>query len=198
MGRAMLVGLPITTTAFMSFWPSLLQLYFGTTGLWSLGQTYALQSPAFRRAVKVAPLPVRTAPTTAVPEEPKLRMYTPPVHYRPPQPAAPDNDPVTAEPAGYINRLVAKTKRDLRQSVKEANDKLAKLQGDASDATNADGSPAAPPRLSRQEREKAEAHEERRRQEDELDREMLNRQRRAAYLASKKGASKGGPGGEGE
>ncbi|KAI5302535.1 hypothetical protein KEM56_000603 [Ascosphaera pollenicola] len=58
-------GLPIGTALFMAWWPGILQLYFTTSGAWSLAQAYALQNGRLRSMMGIAPLPNRDAASTA-------------------------------------------------------------------------------------------------------------------------------------
>lgn len=56
MGKMLLYGIPGVTMCMTAFWPSLLQLYFATTAVFSIGQVYLLQNPRFRSMVNIAPL----------------------------------------------------------------------------------------------------------------------------------------------
>ncbi|CAG8316167.1 unnamed protein product [Penicillium nalgiovense] len=48
-GKYIVYGFPVMSFAFMSFMPSALQLYFVASGLFGLGQTYLINSEAFRK-----------------------------------------------------------------------------------------------------------------------------------------------------
>lgn len=56
MTSAMRVVLPASTTLFMAFWPGILQLYFATSGAWSLAQSYVLQSNKMRSMLGLTPV----------------------------------------------------------------------------------------------------------------------------------------------
>lgn len=47
-GKYIIYGFPVMSFAFMAFMPSALQFYFVATGLFGLGQTYLINSNAFR------------------------------------------------------------------------------------------------------------------------------------------------------
>ncbi|CAG8899812.1 unnamed protein product [Penicillium egyptiacum] len=48
-GKYIVYGFPVMSFAFMAFMPSALQLYFVASGLFGLGQTYLINSDAFRK-----------------------------------------------------------------------------------------------------------------------------------------------------
>lgn len=48
-GKYIIYGFPVMSFAFMAFMPSALQLYFVASGLFGLGQTYLINSEAFRK-----------------------------------------------------------------------------------------------------------------------------------------------------
>lgn len=48
-GKYIIYGFPVMSFAFMAFMPSALQFYFVASGLFGLGQTYLINSDAFRK-----------------------------------------------------------------------------------------------------------------------------------------------------
>ncbi|PWY79609.1 hypothetical protein BO70DRAFT_316248 [Aspergillus heteromorphus CBS 117.55] len=176
-GSAVLYGLPAISFAFMAFFPSALQLYFVSTGLFGLLQAYLVHSPAFRSWAKIAqnqPIEVDASKQAEA-----IRMLT---------------DQMEAERArlqeqqttqsrlqlSLIDRFLNNAKTAKTNLVKETTEKINEIRG-AGPAKNADGSFAEPPRLSEKDRKLADDYEKRRREEEEWKREERNHSRRRAH-----------------
>jgi YidC/Oxa1 family membrane protein insertase len=179
-GKVVLYGLPGITTVATCFWPSLLQLYFFTVGAFSLVQSYVIGSPRFRRWAGIAPLPPPSKTDDNGAPSTRLRLVSDVINAtardaqgHPPPPAAPPR-------ASVIDRALDTLKKQYEFSVKAAKEKVDGLSG--SSQTNPNGTAKVPPRLSKKELEDAATYDLRRREEQELDREMRNSRRREQFM----------------
>ncbi|PYH96158.1 inner membrane protein translocase [Aspergillus ellipticus CBS 707.79] len=179
-GNAVLFGLPLMSFGFMAFFPSALQLYFVATGMFGLGQSYLVHSPAFRSFFNITQVQAPPSDEHSVSAQSKaLRMLT---------------DEITAEKArlekessaqaklqvSLLDRLLNNAKQSKDKMVQETKDKLDEIRG-STPAKNADGTLAEPPRLSEKDRKLADDYEKRRREEEEWKREERNHARRQAH-----------------
>ncbi|PLB51881.1 hypothetical protein P170DRAFT_433780 [Aspergillus steynii IBT 23096] len=177
-GKAVLFGLPAISLGFLSFFPSALQLYFATTGLFGLGQAYLLSSSAFRRAAGIAQAQPAMTPEQAASQQRKtIRMLADQLEAS----AKAANQAPPAVEASAIDRLIGSPKSYWKNFRKDIDEKLNSISGSAP-PTNADGSPAEPPRLSEKDRQLAADYEKRRQEEETWKRDERNHSRRAAHL----------------
>jgi YidC/Oxa1 family membrane protein insertase len=192
MGKMMLYGLPASTFLFMAWWPSALQLYFATTGLFALGQSYLLNSPGFRRWAGVAPLP--TGPQLIPGGGPsgqgsegdrRIRLLEDYIKAEAKKAGREQfkASPTAAlkNPVSFIDKVVDSVKANMSKVQKEMSEKVNEVAGQAP-TINADGTPAPPPRLSKSDLQRAESYQKRREEEEEYKREERNHARREAYL----------------
>lgn len=198
-GKAMLYGLPALSFCFVAFFPSALQLYFASTGLFALCQSNLLRNDSFRKWANMA-LPDRSLPS----ENPLagldrstqsrgLRMLqeavqaeTAKLHEQSKQsgssaPKTQSESDSVQEQISFIDRMINSFKENKDSIQREASDKMKELKGDAPE-TNADGSPAEKPRLSEKDLKLAADYERRRKEEDEWKREERNHARREAHM----------------
>ncbi|EAU31221.1 predicted protein [Aspergillus terreus NIH2624] len=187
LGKMFLYGMPAMTFAFMSFFPSALQLYFVATGAFALGQSYLLASPGFRKFANIA-IPQKAggsapgAGMSAEDQQKALRMIAEAMEQQK-NPAAAGAAAKTPDPntVSFIDRFLDSLKQSTDKTRKEVTEKMDELRGKGPQK-NADGSPAAPPRLSENDRKLADAYEKRRREEEDWKREERNHARRQAHM----------------
>ncbi|KAL1970832.1 hypothetical protein VTN77DRAFT_2666 [Rasamsonia byssochlamydoides] len=179
LGRMMLYGLPALSFCFMAFFPSSLQLYFVTTGLFSLGQTSLLNSPGFRRWAGIAPL-ARDRQATAEGAEGSRRLRLIEDYVQAEATQATKEHAATKNQVSFIDRIVDSVKENLSGAKRELTDKVNRYSRQA--PMGANGSPALPPRLSQRDLKTAEEYQKRRQAEEEYKREERNHARREAYL----------------
>lgn len=201
-GKAMLYGLPAMSFCFVAFFPSALQLYFASTGLFALAQSNLLRNDSFRKWANIA-LPDRSLPS----ENPfagldrstqsrGLRMLqeavqaeTAKLHEQSKQrnssssslAQAQSGSDAVQQQISFIDRMINSFKENKDNFQREASDKMKELKGDAPE-TNADGSAAEKPRLSEKDLKLAADYERRRKEEDEWKREERNHARREAHM----------------
>ena len=198
-GKAMLYGLPALSFCFVAFFPSALQLYFASTGLFALAQSNLLRNDSFRKWANIA-LPDRSLPS----ENPfagldrstqsrGLRMLQEAVQAetaklqeqsKQAKQSASDSDSNSdsiKQQISFVDRMINSFKQQKDSIQREASDKMKELKGDAPE-TNADGSPAEKPRLSEKDLKLAADYERRRKEEDEWKREERNHARRDAHM----------------
>ncbi|KAE8144593.1 60Kd inner membrane protein-domain-containing protein [Aspergillus avenaceus] len=178
MGQIMLYVMPSITFAFTAFFPSALQLYFASTGLFALGQAYLLSSHKFRRFANIAiPNPVDEVSMTPAEKQRALRMLTEAVRA----------DTIASRPESssqkisFIDRTINSIKQKASSTGNEMKEKLAEATGQGP-KKNADGTLAEAPRLSEKDRKLADDYEQRRREEETWRREGRNHARRMAHM----------------
>ncbi|KAL4927766.1 membrane insertase OXA1 [Aspergillus undulatus] len=188
--KALMYGLPFFQFIFFGFMPAALQLYFLTTTIFALGQTYALSSNAFRKMVGIETI-IRfnqtPASTSGGPDASRaLRMITEAMERENAKikeatknvPGAGTGD---GQQISFIDRAINNIKDTGKSISKEAQEKMQEMSGKGP-AKNADGTLAEPPRLSEKDRKLAESYEKRRKEEEEWKREERNHARRGAYM----------------
>ncbi|KLJ10600.1 hypothetical protein EMPG_14020 [Blastomyces silverae] len=175
----MLYGLPILSTVCTSFLPGILQMFFATTSVLAIGQSYAFRHPSFRAMTGMAPFPSATVINTTV-SEPKARILEA-------QTSNPEQDPgqiETVPKVSFIDRFIT----SFQQSISSTRKKMESYTGqDEKVETYADGTPKT--RLTKKQLEDAIAYENRRREELAIERETRNKERQMEYrrkLAEKK------------
>ncbi|KAF7596609.1 Mitochondrial inner membrane protein oxa1 [Aspergillus hancockii] len=179
-GNFFMYGMPAMTFAFMSFFPSALQLYFVSTGAFALGQAYLLSSPTFRHLANVA-LPKTMNPDAQMtPSEQSraLRMLNSTLA------AEAKEEPTRYEPGreiSFIDRTIDKVKKNYGDMKVDMKGKIESATGNEP-KRNADGSLAEPSRLSENDRKLAADYEKRRKEEEDWKREERNHARREAHL----------------
>lgn len=176
--KGLLYGLPAISFAFMSFFPSALQLYFLATGALSLAQTHILHSPSFRRFANIA-FPVKKAPAPEAPNQ-SLRMITDALAAERAR-MAKMQKATEVQRTSFIDRAIENIKKGGQDFARDVSEKVKAASGQGPE-TNADGTPAAPPRLSKEDHKLAADYEKRRREEEAWEREQRNHARRQAHL----------------
>lgn len=187
-GKAMLYGLPMFSLCFMSFFPSALQLYFASTGLFAFCQSNLLRSDGFRKWANIA-LPDRSLPVTnpfadldRSMETNGIRMLQKAVEAEKAKlQDQQKNGSSSSQEISFIDRMLNSFKENRDNIQREATDKIKELRGQAVE-TNPDGSPAEQPRLGEKDLKLAADYERRRKEEDEWKREEKNRARREAHM----------------
>ncbi|KAL4894562.1 60Kd inner membrane protein-domain-containing protein [Aspergillus ambiguus] len=186
LGKMFLYGMPAMTFAFMSFFPSALQLYFLATGLFALGQSYMLASPGFRKFANIAIPQKAGAPApgggvSSEDQQKQLRMIVEAMEQQQKNPSAAQGKTPDANTVSFIDRFLDSVKQSTDKTRKEVSEKMDELRGNGPQK-NADGTLAAPPRLSESDRKLADAYEKRRREEEDWKREERNHARRQAHM----------------
>lgn len=193
-GKVFLYGLPSISFLFMAFFPSSLQLYFVTTGLFALGQSYLLNNDNFRKfaglAIRNRDLPPagspQAGPSTSSLNK-RLRMIYDAAEAEQRKAAAAAAAAADAAEAqskqniSLIDRTLNNAKDSLENFKREATEKVQELAGQGP-ATNPDGTPAPPPRLSQKDLKMAAEYDKRRKEEEDWKREERNHARREAHL----------------
>ncbi|KAI1943651.1 hypothetical protein LOZ66_000235 [Ophidiomyces ophidiicola] len=190
LGKLLIYAFPAGTTIAMCFWPSILQLYFASTGTIALLQTYLITSPSFRKFIGLSPLPpkpatkdeaqsdnsnssrIRIIPTTARVVTPQQEQNAGKQIYRP-------------QDASIIDRTIDHVRSGIRDIRKQMQEKMDEVTGEKIEK-NADGTPKAPSRLSKQELENARIYEQTRRAQVEGEREVRNQETRKEYKHNSK------------
>ncbi|KAL1999715.1 hypothetical protein VTN02DRAFT_4128 [Thermoascus thermophilus] len=192
-GKVFLYGLPSMSFLFMAFFPSSLQLYFVTTGLFALGQSYLLNNDNFRKfaglAIRDRDLPPSGSPQagpSASPLNPRLRMIYDTIEAEQRKAAAAAAAAAEAEAQSkqnisLIDRTLNNAKDSFENLKREATEKVQKLAGQGP-VINPDGTPAPPPRLSQKDLKIAAEYDKRRKEEEDWKREERNHARREAHL----------------
>lgn len=177
-GKFVIYVFPSLSFLFVCFWPSSLQLYFATTGLFALGQTYLLNSPRFRKFANLAETSKPGAGAAANNQANNgVRLLYDTIQKEAPKTAefSPDGN------ISVVDRAVNSIKSGVKDLKRETMDTLNTAMGSQAN-TNPDGSPAPPPRLSKQDLKSAEDYERRKKDEENSKREERNHARRQDYL----------------
>lgn len=186
-GKAFMFGLPAISFAFMSFFPSALQLYFVSTGLFALGQSYLMHSESFRKFAGIAILNKNTpsnplAGPDGSQQSRGLRMLQEAIEAERAKLIEQHKDKPSEMPdISFIDRMLNSLKENKNNIQREATEKINEIRGTAP-TKNADGSVAEPPRLSEKDRKLADDYERRRKEEEEWKREERNHAKREAYM----------------
>ena len=183
--KTMLYGLPLFSVLFIVSLPAALQLYFLTTGVIGLGQTYLFRSSSFRKMVGMTVLEPRKPSSPDQPNEgTQIRMLNEYIQReKAKMHELPARSPAEVErqKVSIIDQALNSIKKTGRDISKEAQKKMDEMRGKGP-ATNPDGTPAAPPRLSDKDLRLAADYEKRRREEEDWKREERNHARRQEYL----------------
>jgi YidC/Oxa1 family membrane protein insertase len=186
LGRLLMFGLPAFSFLFMAFFPSALQLYFVTTGLFGLGQAYLLGSDTFRKSMNIA-IPVRQPKNGQSPghddSQPSKSIRTLREHLeaeRAKMIQEEHKSPDSVE-ISFIDRALNNLKEAKENIKRETTEKLDAVRGQAP-VKNADGTIAEPPRLGEKDLKLAADYERRRKEEEDWKREERNHARREAHL----------------
>ncbi|OXV08485.1 hypothetical protein Egran_03753 [Elaphomyces granulatus] len=177
-GKFVVYVFPSLSFLFVCFWPSSLQLYFATTGLFALGQTYLLNSPGFRKFANLTDISNRGAGASANNQANNgIRLIYDTIQKEAPKTAGfpPDGN------ISVVDRAVNSIRSGVKDLKRETMDKLNTAMSSQAN-TNPDGSPAPPPRLSKQDLKSAEDYEQRKKDEENSKREERNHARRQDYL----------------
>ena len=161
----------MVTFGFSAFFPGALQLYFLTTSLFAMGQSYLFTFGSFRSYVGMNVGPPKIPDPQAV----RQRLRT--IDARN---ASSSSSSSSSKDVSSIDRMVEsikKTGKDAKRDAKEQFDRLTQQQP----KVRADGTPFEGPRLKKEDLAVAHNYERRRRQEDDWAREEKNRALRAAY-----------------
>ncbi|KAL4942899.1 hypothetical protein BDV06DRAFT_191108 [Aspergillus oleicola] len=183
--KLMWYGLPAFSFMWFLSLPAALQVYFVTTALFGLGQTYLMGNNSFRKMIGMTPLQ-RPQPGATVEQSTgrSIRMITEAIERE--QAAMRERAAKAAQEAeqqkiSVIDRAINSIKETGRAVGKEAQVKMDEIQGKGP-KTNADGTPAEPPRLSDKDRRLAADYEKRRKEEEDWKREERNHARRQEFL----------------
>lgn len=182
-GKAFLYGLPAISFAFMAFFPSALQLYFVSTGLFALGQSYLVQNESFRKFAGMAIPKKMVDPAAAEAGNNDLRMLQDLMKAQQAKLVEAQKESAASQEANisFIDRMVNSFKENKNNIQREATEKINEFRG-SGPTKNADGSVAEPPRLSEKDQKLAADYERRRREEEEWKREERNHAKRAEYM----------------
>ncbi|KAI2942902.1 hypothetical protein CBS147322_8650 [Aspergillus niger] len=174
-----LYGMPTISFLFMANFPGALQLYFLTTSVFALGQTYLLSSATFR---KMAGITLVDHNVQKPDEQPKndlgLRLINEVPDKEAVQKAAAEAE---RERLSLIDRTLGQVKETGSKLKDEMQKKVEEYRG-SGPTKNADGTVSAGPRLSEKDRKLAEDYERRRSEEEAWKREERNHARREAHL----------------
>ncbi|KAJ5689331.1 hypothetical protein N7462_003723 [Penicillium macrosclerotiorum] len=176
-GKAMLFGLPAISFAFMAFMPSALQLYFSTTAIFAVFQSYAINNVAFREKLGMAVPINHQGKKEAKSNLERLQDRV----------AGIEDKEIQAQSAGSGSQKTSKfdqiydnaakwgkqAKLDLNEKLREASGQVTK---------NADGSPVAAPRLTAAEKREAELYEANAKAREIYAREERNHARRSGQM----------------
>ena len=141
-GKAMLLGLPAVSFAFMAFQPGALQLYFLSTGVLGLLQAYIINNSAFRSAMGMA-IPRRAQAPQDLSNLEQLQarlaeLQQNPEKFKQQEAAVPESN------VSAIDRVQKNISSWSSKARQEVSEKWSEVKGNAT--KNADGSIAAKPR----------------------------------------------------
>ncbi|PKX96654.1 membrane insertase OXA1 [Aspergillus novofumigatus IBT 16806] len=186
LGRLLMFGLPALSFLFMGFFPSALQLYFVTTGLFGLGQAYLLGSDTFRKSMNIA-LPVRQPKNGQSPghddsqQSRSIRTLREHLEAERAKMIQEEHKSPDSVEISFIDRALNNLKEAKENIKRETTEKLDAVRGQAP-VKNADGTVAEPPRLGEKDLKLAADYERRRKEEEDWKREERNHARREAHL----------------
>ncbi|KAH1488497.1 hypothetical protein LV164_003700 [Aspergillus fumigatus] len=186
LGRLLMFGLPALSFLFMAFFPSALQLYFVTTGLFGLGQAYLLSSDTFRKSMNIA-LPVRQPKNGQSPgrddsqQSKSIRILREHLETERAKMIQEQHKSPNSLEISFIDRALNNLKEAKENIKRETAEKLDAVRGQAP-VKNADGTIAEPPRLGEKDLKLAADYERRRKEEEDWKREERNHARREAHL----------------
>ncbi|KAK9546035.1 hypothetical protein V6Z96_001043 [Aspergillus fumigatus] len=186
LGRLLMFGLPALSFLFMAFFPSALQLYFVTTGLFGLGQAYLLSSDTFRKSMNIA-LPVRQPKNGQSPgrddsqQSKSIRILREHLEAERAKMIQEQHKSPNSLEISFIDRALNNLKEAKENIKRETAEKLDAVRGQAP-VKNADGTIAEPPRLGEKDLKLAADYERRRKEEEDWKREERNHARREAHL----------------
>ncbi|KAI2793885.1 hypothetical protein POX_a00473 [Penicillium oxalicum] len=177
-GKAMLLGLPAVSFAFMAFQPGALQLYFLSTGVLGLLQAYIINNSAFRSAMGMA-IPRRAQAPQDLSNLEQLQarlaeLQQNPEKFKQQEAAVPESN------VSAIDRVQKNISSWSSKARQEVSEKWSEVKGNAT--KNADGSIAAKPRLSEEAQRAAERYEQEAQAREAALREERNHARRAAHM----------------
>ncbi|KAL2825939.1 60Kd inner membrane protein-domain-containing protein [Aspergillus cavernicola] len=185
MRKLMLYGMPILSFAFMAFFPSALQVYFITTGIFGYAQSCLINHRPFRRFMNIEnPNPQNpSGPSGQNPVDTgrALRLLTAELDAERAKLAQSQNTAVHEQKISFIDRAINNIKESKDKLAKEASQKIEEIGG-TGPKKNPDGTTAEAPRLSKKDLKLAEDYEKRRKEEEEWKREERNHARREAHL----------------
>ncbi|EEH05408.1 conserved hypothetical protein [Histoplasma capsulatum G186AR] len=166
----MLYGLPVLSAICTSFLPGILQMFFATTSVLAIGQSYAFRNSSFRSMTGMAPFPSR--PVTPGVTEPKVRILEARANNSEQSPTHIE----TVPKASFIDRFLS----SFQKSIKSTRKKMENYTGQNNKVEKyADGTPKA--RMTKKQLEDAIAYENRRREELAIERETRNKERQMEY-----------------
>lgn len=175
-GKALQIGFPLLSFLFMAFQPSLLQLYFASTGLFALGQSHLVTNNSFRKWMNMEIASRHLNPDRLDSETIRLTAQLEEERNRALNPSQPSEHPNISSIDKYLNRA-----KDFKNNfTAEASEKLRSIQGNGP-GVNADGSPAAPPRYTEAELRAAKNYEIQEKDKAFYAREERNKARQRAY-----------------
>ncbi|KAF4203334.1 hypothetical protein CNMCM8927_008926 [Aspergillus lentulus] len=186
LGRLLMFGLPALSFVFMAFFPSALQLYFVTTGLFGLGQAYLLGSDTFRKSMNIA-IPVRQPKNGQSPghdasqQSKSIRTLREHLEAERAKMIQEEHKSPDSMEISFIDRALNNLKEAKENIKRETTEKLDAVRGQAP-VKNADGTIAEPPRLGEKDLKLAADYERRRKEEEDWKREERNHARREAHL----------------
>ncbi|KAJ5853730.1 Mitochondrial export translocase Oxa1 [Penicillium rubens] len=177
-GKYIIYGFPVMSFAFMAFMPSALQLYFVASGLFGLGQTYLINSEAFRKwmHLSIARKPSNEPKYSAITENTESKSLRNLLERLEKEKAAQKKAPskVSASPAhkdaniSFIDRLYNK----FGKAGSGLSESISKTMGT--------GTPEQ--RLAQEKKKRAAEYEQQRKDEDELIRQERNEARRREHM----------------
>ncbi|KAF7720187.1 Uncharacterized protein PECH_008590 [Penicillium ucsense] len=181
-GKALLIGLPSVSFAFMAFQPGALQLYFLSTGLLGLAQAFIINNNAFRNAMGMA-IPKRATPAQNLTNLEQLQarlaeLQKNPEKFR--QQGVEASAPASDASVSTIDRVQKNISTWSNKARQEVSEKWGEVKGNTT--KNADGSVAAKPRLSAEAQRAAERYEQEAQAREAALREERNHARRAAHM----------------
>ena len=185
-GKAMLFGLPAFSFAFMAWFPSALQLYFASTGLFALCQSHVLRNEQIRKSLGLA-IPNKeqppSNPLTAEGASKGLRLLQEAIEAEKAKMAEQQkqNPSAPVPDISFIDRMLNNIKESKDNIQREATEKMNEMRGETP-GQNADGTPAEPPRLNEKDRKLAADYERRRKEEEDWKRDERNHARREAHM----------------
>ncbi|EEH42693.1 membrane insertase OXA1 [Paracoccidioides brasiliensis Pb18] len=167
----LLYGLPVLSTVCTLFLPGILQIFFASTSVLAILQSYSFHSYSFRRALGMAPFPKRPDQSSNTPTGPKVRIIEAPR----------DNSTASSHieqvpKVSFIDRFIS----SCQNSIKDTRKKMEDIVGQNQKVEKfADGTPKV--RMTKKQLQDADAYENKRREELALERETRNKERQMEY-----------------
>ncbi|CAI7605255.1 unnamed protein product [Penicillium glandicola] len=180
-GKYIIYGFPVMSFAFMAFMPSALQLYFVASGLFGLGQTYLVNSEAFRTwmSLSIARKPSNGPTYSAVTQNTESKGLRRLLERLEQEKAAQEK----ARSEALLSSVSSEQEVAKISFIDRIYGKFGKAgTGLSKSISETIGTPTVEQRLAKDQKKRADEYEQQRKDEEELIRRERNEARRKAHM----------------